>query len=81
MSPPPARALQRATCVTHASLWFGLCGDLVVSCSIFLGALAVFLVVLSKASTQLEEKAREYGDQDEHANDAAFAKYERERER
>lgn len=52
-----------------------------VSCSIFLGALAVFLVVLSKASTQLEEKAREYGDQDEHANDAAFAKYERERER
>lgn len=39
--------------------------------SLFLAALAVFLVVLSKASSALEEKAR---DHDDHANDAAASK-------
>lgn len=36
--------------------------------SLFLAALAVFLVVLAKASSTLEEKAREHEDD---ANDAA----------
>lgn len=45
-----------------------------VWCSIFLGALAAFLVILSKASTQVEERAREYGDQDNHVEDAALTK-------
>eukprot|EP00752_Nemacystus_decipiens_P003792 g3489.t2 len=52
----------------------GNAASAIITIIIFLAALAVFLVVLSKASTHVEEKAREHGDPDDRANDAAVSK-------